>query len=152
MDHTQRIPVQFILKSRLDQIGASKSTEIQTFIMEAKKSNSPVDTPAAATENDAQLPTGLSTEQRDNFVKLLAKFISHRETEKKRSSEDTLFDMFVNEETDLIAIGKFLSALRTFGLRTTDPRLKEMMQNLQSLTKPGEGSPETLNLTRETFK
>lgn len=96
---------------------------------------------------------GLSTVQRDNFVKLLAKFISHREAEKK-NSEEILFDMFVNEETDLIPIGKFLAALRTFGLRMSDPRLKEMMHNLRMVhrSNKSEGSPETQNLDRETFK
>lgn len=97
--------------------------------------------------------SGLTTAQRDNFVKLLAKFISHREAEKK-NSEEILFDMFSNDETDLIPIGKFLAALRTFGLRMSDPRLKEMMHNLRMVhrSSKSEGSPETQNLDRETFK
>lgn len=97
--------------------------------------------------------SGLSTVQRDNFIKLLAKFISHREAEKK-NSEEILFDMFVNEDTDLIPIAKFLAALRTFGLKMSDPRLKEMMHNLRMVHRStkSEGSPETQNLDRETFK
>lgn len=104
-------------------------------------------------EHQEQQTNGLSTVQRDNFVKLLAKFISHREAEKK-NSEEILFDMFSNEETDLIPIAKFLAALRTFGLRMSDPRLKEMMQNLRMVhrSSKSEGSPETQNLDRETFK
>lgn len=99
------------------------------------------------------LETGLSTGQRDTFVKLLAKFISHRDMDRK-NSEDTLFDMFRNEETDLIPIGRFLAALRAFGLRMTDPRLKEMMHNLRMIHRASktEGAPETQNLTRDNFK
>lgn len=108
---------------------------------------------AAVQEEQPQQANGLSTAQRDNFVRLLAKFISHREAEKK-NSEEILFDMFSNDETDLIPIGKFLAALRTFGLRMSDPRLKEMMSNLRAVHRASksEGSPETQNLDRETFK
>lgn len=119
--------------------------------MEKSASNETI--PSDATQGSVVGDNGLSTVQRDNFVKLLAKFISHREAEKK-NSEDTLFDMFCNAETDLIAIGKFLAALRAFGLQMTDPRLKEMMHNLRMVHRSSktEGSPETQNLSRETFK
>lgn len=109
--------------------------------------------PTEEQEQPQQSSPGLSTTQRDNFIKLLAKFISHREAEKK-NSEEILFDMFSNDETDLLPIGKFLAALRTFGLRMSDPRLKEMMHNLRAVHRASksEGSPETQNLDRETFK
>ncbi|XP_069678114.1 glutaminase liver isoform, mitochondrial isoform X3 [Periplaneta americana] len=71
------------------------------------------------------------------------------------STEDVLFDMFRNEETDLLPIGMFLAALRSTGLRKTDPRLAEMMENLRDVhRKSGHegGSPETQKLDRETFK
>jgi glutaminase len=71
------------------------------------------------------------------------------------STEDVLFDMFRNQETDLLPIGMFLSALRSTGLRRTDPRLVEMMENLRTVHKRSGhegGSPETQKLDRETFK
>lgn len=100
-----------------------------------------------------KMQKGLTTMQRETFVKLLAKFISHRETDKK-NSEDILFDMFRSEDAETLPIGKFLAALRTFGLRMTDPRLKEMMHNLRMIHRmsKSEGSPETQNLSRENFK
>ncbi|XP_021929474.1 glutaminase kidney isoform, mitochondrial isoform X3 [Zootermopsis nevadensis] len=71
------------------------------------------------------------------------------------STEDVLFDMFRNEETDILPIGMFLAALRSTGLRKTDPRLAEMMDNLREVHKKSGhegGSPETQKLDRETFK
>lgn len=71
------------------------------------------------------------------------------------STEDVLFDMFRNEETDILPIGMFLSALRSTGLRKTDPRLAEMMEKLREVhRKSGHegGSPETQKLDRETFR
>ncbi|PSN58059.1 hypothetical protein C0J52_02050 [Blattella germanica] len=71
------------------------------------------------------------------------------------STEDVLFDMFKNQETGLLPIGMFLAALRSTGLRKTDPRLAEMMENLKQVhRKSGQvgGSPETQKLDRETFK
>lgn len=117
--------------------------------------NNPAKAPSPAAESHENLlaDKGLSMGQRDNFVKLLAKFINHRESEKK-NSEETLFDMFRNED-DLIPMGKFLAALRTFGLRMSDPRLKELRENLRTVHRTAgklEGSPETMKLNRETFK
>ncbi|KAL1115787.1 hypothetical protein AAG570_006077 [Ranatra chinensis] len=66
-----------------------------------------------------------------------------------------LFDMFKDEESDLIPIGKFLAALRTTGLRKNDPRLAGIMENLRIVHKKSGkegGSPETQKLDRETFK
>ena len=63
--------------------------------------------------------------------------------------------MFKNESTGLLAMGRFLAALRTTGIRRTDPRIIEMMDNLKKVFKTNNyegGSPETLNLNRETFK
>ncbi|KAJ9586855.1 hypothetical protein L9F63_019537 [Diploptera punctata] len=71
------------------------------------------------------------------------------------STEDVLFDMFKNQESGLLPVGMFLAALRSTGLRKTDPRLNEMMHNLRAVhRKSGHegGSPETQKLDRETFK
>lgn len=92
--------------------------------------------------------------QKEALLAIIGKFISHREQEQK-NAEDVLFDMFRNEESDLLPIGKFLAALRTTGIRMTDPRIRELMENLRKVHKLSNyegGSPETQNLNRETFK
>ncbi|TMW40212.1 hypothetical protein DOY81_014708 [Sarcophaga bullata] len=64
--------------------------------------------------------------------------------------------MFYNEETGLISMGKFLAALKTTGIRRSDPRIKELMDNLKKVHKLSNyesgSSAETQNLNRETFK
>ncbi|XP_058459566.1 glutaminase liver isoform, mitochondrial isoform X2 [Malaya genurostris] len=73
----------------------------------------------------------------------------------KKQAEDLLFDMFKNEDTNLLNIGKFLAALRTTGIRRTDPRIGEMMENLKKVHKLNNydgGSPLTQHLNAETFK
>jgi hypothetical protein len=53
------------------------------------------------------------------------------------------------------AVVNVLQALRSTGLRKTDPRLAEMMDNLREVHKKSGhegGSPETQKLDRETFK
>ncbi|XP_013104745.2 glutaminase liver isoform, mitochondrial isoform X1 [Stomoxys calcitrans] len=81
--------------------------------------------------------------------------LRHREQE-QRNAEDVLFDMFYNEETGLISMGKFLAALKTTGIRRSDPRVKELMDNLKKVHKLNNyetgSSAETQNLNRETFK
>jgi glutaminase len=52
-----------------------------------------------------------------------------------------------NDGTDLLPMGKFLAALRTTGIRRSDPRINEMMDNLKKVFKTNNydgGSPETL--------
>ncbi|XP_055385335.1 glutaminase liver isoform, mitochondrial isoform X3 [Condylostylus longicornis] len=81
----------------------------------------------------------------------------HREKEQK-DAEDLLFDMFKSDKTtngDVIPMGKFLAALKACGIRKTDPRMREMMENLKKVHKLSnyEGSSaETQKLNRETFK
>ncbi|XP_051176495.1 glutaminase liver isoform, mitochondrial-like isoform X2 [Leptopilina boulardi] len=79
-----------------------------------------------------------------------------RDQDQASNVEDVLFDMFKNEETGLLPVGKFLAALRTTGLRKNDPRLQELTDNLkQEHIKTGghEGiSHETQKLDREQFK
>ncbi len=86
--------------------------------------------------------------------------------------------MFRNSTSDTLAVGKFLAALRTSGIRMNDPRIQgmfvpplytfhsivliakknfiqEMMDNLRRVHRISNyegGSPETQNLNRETFK
>uniref|UniRef100_A0A1B6DQU4 glutaminase n=1 Tax=Clastoptera arizonana TaxID=38151 RepID=A0A1B6DQU4_9HEMI len=72
-----------------------------------------------------------------------------------KTTEDVLFDMFRDPETDLLHIGKFLATLRNSGLRKTDPRLYDFMENLKKVHKSSGsegGSPDTQKLNRETFK
>ncbi|XP_046735723.1 glutaminase kidney isoform, mitochondrial isoform X4 [Diprion similis] len=92
----------------------------------------------------------------DRFVKLLARFLSARDQDQVRNAEDVLFDMFKNEDTGLLPVGKFLAALRSTGLRKNDPRLQELSDNLrkEQLKSGGhEGlSHETQKLDREQFR
>lgn len=85
----------------------------------------------------------------------LMSVLPQREQEQK-NAEDVLFDMFYNEETGLLSMGKFLAALKTTGIRKTDPRIKELMENLKKVHKLSNyesgSSAETQNLNRETFK
>ncbi|XP_046469853.1 glutaminase kidney isoform, mitochondrial isoform X5 [Neodiprion pinetum] len=79
-----------------------------------------------------------------------------RDQDQVRNAEDVLFDMFKNEETGLLPVGKFLAALRSTGLRKNDPRLQELSDNLrkEQLKSGGhEGlSHETQKLDREQFR
>ncbi|XP_076656616.1 glutaminase isoform X7 [Halictus rubicundus] len=79
-----------------------------------------------------------------------------RDQDQATNAEDVLFDMFKNEETDLLPVGKFLAALRTTGLRNDDPRLQEFSDNLRKehlKTGGHEGvSHETQKLNREQFR
>ncbi|KOC58997.1 Glutaminase kidney isoform, mitochondrial [Habropoda laboriosa] len=83
-------------------------------------------------------------------------YIYTRDHDQATNAEDALFDMFMNEETGLLAVGKFLAALRTTGLRSNDPRLQEFTDNLKKehLNSGGhEGvSHETQKLSREQFR
>ncbi|XP_075225864.1 glutaminase isoform X1 [Lycorma delicatula] len=80
---------------------------------------------------------------------------SSNDSHHSKSTEDVLFEMFKDEEKDIIHIGKFLAALRNTGLRKNDPRLSEFMENLKKVHKQSGmegGSPETQKLDRETFR
>ncbi|KAK3859166.1 hypothetical protein Pcinc_034693 [Petrolisthes cinctipes] len=70
--------------------------------------------------------------------------------------EDQLFDMFKDEKDDTIHMGKFLAALSESGLRKSDPRLKELRNNLYEmhtqLENPRVASPTTLTLDKTSFK
>ncbi|KAG1671955.1 Glutaminase kidney isoform, mitochondrial [Nymphon striatum] len=69
--------------------------------------------------------------------------------------EDVIFDLFKEENKDVIAVARFLLALKETGLRTSDPRLKEMIVALKNLHLHVVGYPgtgESLSLDRESFK
>jgi glutaminase len=88
------------------------------------------------------------------FLFQLSSLTSQRDADQK-NVEDLLFDMFKSESTGLLPMGRFLAALRTTGIRRTDPRINEMIENLRKVHRTNNyegGSPETLNLNRETFK
>ncbi|XP_039228573.1 glutaminase liver isoform, mitochondrial isoform X4 [Drosophila yakuba] len=104
----------------------------------------------------AEMVAGLCTKsQKETFIKVITKYISHREQE-QRNAEDVLFDMFASEETGLISMGKFLAGLKTTGIRRNDPRVRELMENLKKVHKLNNyetgSSAETQHLNRETFK
>ncbi|XP_017758897.1 PREDICTED: glutaminase liver isoform, mitochondrial isoform X1 [Eufriesea mexicana] len=88
--------------------------------------------------------------------RMLARFLSTRDQDQATNAEDVLFDMFKDEDTGLLAVGKFLAALRTTGLRNDDPRLQEFTDNLRKehlKTGGYEGvSHETQKLNREQFR
>ncbi|XP_076033452.1 glutaminase liver isoform, mitochondrial-like isoform X3 [Oratosquilla oratoria] len=70
--------------------------------------------------------------------------------------EDLLFNLFREDVEDKMHVGKFLAALTDTGLRKTDPRLREMRQNLMAVHAQMENrettTPTSLYLDRETFK
>ncbi|KRF77667.1 glutaminase liver isoform, mitochondrial isoform X4 [Drosophila virilis] len=104
----------------------------------------------------AEMVAGICTKsQKATFIKVITKYISHREQE-QRNAEDVLFDMFASEETGLISMGKFLAGLKTTGIRRNDPRVRELMDNLKKVHKLNNyetgSSAETQHLNRETFK
>ncbi|CAL7939614.1 unnamed protein product [Xylocopa violacea] len=104
----------------------------------------------------------------NDSTRMLARFLSEysfihdshymytRDQDQATNAEDALFDMFKNEDTGLLAVGKFLAALRTTGLRNDDPRLQEFTDNLRKehmKTGGHEGvSHETQKLNREQFR
>ncbi|KAH0946401.1 hypothetical protein HN011_009637 [Eciton burchellii] len=79
-----------------------------------------------------------------------------RDQDQATNAEDVLFDMFKNEETGLVSVGKFLAALRITGLRKNDPRLQEFSDNLKKEHAKSGGhegvSHETQKLDREQFR
>ncbi|XP_020278118.1 glutaminase kidney isoform, mitochondrial isoform X3 [Pseudomyrmex gracilis] len=92
----------------------------------------------------------------DRSTRMLARFLSTRDQDQATNAEDVLFDMFKNEETGLVSVGKFLAALRTTGLRKNDPRLQELSDNLKKEHAKSGGhegiSHETQKLNREQFR
>ncbi|XP_011261327.1 glutaminase kidney isoform, mitochondrial isoform X3 [Camponotus floridanus] len=91
----------------------------------------------------------------DQSSRMLARFLSTRDQDQATNAEDALFDMFKNEETGLVSVGKFLAALRTTGLRKSDPRLQELSENLKKEhARAGHEniSHETQKLDREQFR
>ncbi|XP_076762989.1 glutaminase isoform X8 [Xylocopa sonorina] len=92
----------------------------------------------------------------EDFSDFSLRYLRTRDQDQATNAEDALFDMFKNEDTGLVAVGKFLAALRTTGLRNDDPRLQEFTDNLRKehmKTGGHEGvSHETQKLNREQFR
>jgi len=73
-----------------------------------------------------------------------------------RNIDDVIFDMFKNDN-DLVSVAKFLTVLKSSGLKKSDPRLRETLQNFQRAQRERmlEGDvmdPFNLVLDRDTFK
>ncbi|XP_039295145.1 glutaminase liver isoform, mitochondrial [Nilaparvata lugens] len=80
---------------------------------------------------------------------------SANDPDHSKKTEDVLFEMFKDEEKDIIHVGKFLAALRNTGLRKNDPRLADFMENLKNVHRKSGmegGSPETQKLDLDTFR
>ncbi|XP_026826632.1 glutaminase kidney isoform, mitochondrial isoform X2 [Ooceraea biroi] len=91
-----------------------------------------------------------------DFTQLPLRCFRTRDQDQATNAEDVLFDMFKNEETGLLSVGKFLAALRITGLRKNDPRLQEfsdLLKKEHAKTGGHEGiSHETQKLDREQFR
>ncbi|XP_076682223.1 glutaminase isoform X5 [Andrena cerasifolii] len=132
----------------------------RTEINEKHATESSEIVPANSTDDysiRSKIACSIWLEKKDyNSKRMLARFLSTRDQDQATNAEDVLFDMFKNEETGLLPVGKFLAALRTTGLRNDDPRLQEFSDNLrkEQLKIGGhEGvSPETQKLSREQFR
>ncbi|XP_070499786.1 glutaminase liver isoform, mitochondrial isoform X2 [Chironomus tepperi] len=142
--HSQRIITSLFHSSSLNP--ESQRNENPNFLLKI---------PSRYYSDDSSLISKLkSYSERVKFYDRSGPDESQREADQK-NVEDTLFDMFKSESTGLLPMGRFLAALRTTGIRRTDPRIIEMMENLKKVFKTNNyegGSPETLNLNRETFK
>ncbi|XP_046384446.1 glutaminase liver isoform, mitochondrial-like [Ischnura elegans] len=117
----------------------------------------PYDLYTSSRDSGSSTPKRRSTNQHshERFFRLLNRFLSSRDHDQAKNVEDALFDMFRNEETGLMPVGKFIAALKSTGLRKSDPRLAEMIENLKMTHKllgSEAGSPETMKLDRESFK
>ncbi|XP_014486245.1 PREDICTED: glutaminase liver isoform, mitochondrial isoform X2 [Dinoponera quadriceps] len=132
---------------------------IETIDCDSKPANS--DLQLARLSDDyaikSKIACSIWLEKKDEqSTRMLARFLSTRDQDQATNAEDVLFDMFKNEETGLLSVGKFLAALRTTGLRKNDPRLQEFSDNLKKehiKTGGHEGaSHETQKLDREQFR
>ncbi|EYB84510.1 hypothetical protein Y032_0315g2275 [Ancylostoma ceylanicum] len=75
-----------------------------------------------------------------------------------KGQEDTIFELFKIPGKNEASIGRLLTVLKSFGLRTDDPRLKPMMRKLKQIEKQEEAKmneatePKHWKLSREQFK
>lgn len=80
---------------------------------------------------------------------------SSGEKDDHSKTEDLLYDMFKDNDTGLVMVGKFIAGLQATGLRKTDPRLANLMSNLRIIHKESGregGSYETQKLDKEKFQ
>ncbi|XP_045613770.2 glutaminase liver isoform, mitochondrial isoform X1 [Procambarus clarkii] len=100
-------------------------------------------------------------EQMENMSKVLADASRRRRGMPGRESlvrqhlvhvENRLFEMFGDKDKNTINISKFLMGLTATGMRHTDPRLKEMRENLKKFQQRiAESDLQALNVSYDTF-
>ena len=94
-------------------------------------------------------------EKNKTALSWLKNVINIKMVDKERNVEE-LFALYKNASpSKQINVGRFFSALEKTGIRRTDPRLKELMEELEELkTEIGEeGSPpESINLDFDLFQ
>ncbi|TRY72687.1 hypothetical protein TCAL_05393 [Tigriopus californicus] len=94
---------------------------------------------STTTSNPFMASRSISTSSTTNYDEITANLCYFCSTNGNQQTnfanvEDMLFEVFCSEDSDSIdgiAIGHFLKALESTGLRRSDPRLKEMIQNLE---------------------
>ncbi|WKX95920.1 hypothetical protein Q1695_012406 [Nippostrongylus brasiliensis] len=80
------------------------------------------------------------------------------EKEANKCQEDSIFDLFKIPGKNEASIGKLLTVLKSFGIRTEDPRLKPMMRRLKQIEKQEEAKldevlePKHWKLSKDQFK
>ena len=94
-------------------------------------------------------------EKNKTALSWLKNVINIKMVDKERNVEE-LFALYKNASpSEEINVGRFISALEKTGIRRTDSRLKELMEELEELKVEigEEGSPpESINLDFELFK
>ena len=81
--------------------------------------------------------------------------ITNSITDDHQKTEKALFSLYMNPSTEKINMGHFLLALEKTGIRRTDPRLKELIDDLEELhDKIGEEgtTPENIDLSFDAFQ
>lgn len=84
----------------------------------------------------------------------LTNLVKIKMMDKGKTVED-VFLLYKNESGDTINVGQFISAVEKTGIRRTDPRLKELMEELEKLkSETGQkGIPlENINLQFDLFQ
>ncbi|CAG0882908.1 unnamed protein product [Cyprideis torosa] len=78
-----------------------------------------------------------------------------RYSEVPESVADLLFDIFASPTTNRVSMGRFLRAVRETGLRASDPRLRETMENLRRMSREcglDSSLKEAMDVDREQFR
>ncbi|KAG8284923.1 hypothetical protein J6590_067827 [Homalodisca vitripennis] len=89
------------------------------------------------------------------FYKSVLTEVDHSTSfDSEKTTEDVWFEIFREEGSQLVNVGKFLAALQVTGLRKNDPRLKEFYSTMRKLKiSDYEDRPsETVLIDRNSFK